>query len=98
MQENRDTNSKPDNEAGIRKDGGVAEGTKNRIGGDGKHGGLLDRATRSLGAARIGSGAGEYTRAGASARAQEERPGGLPVEPAAAQLRIAKRLVPAQRG
>ena len=85
------------NDAGIRKDGGVAEGTENRIGGDGKHGSLLDRATRSIGAARIGSGAGEHTRTGPSTGAEEERPRGLPVEPAAAQLRTADGLVPTER-
>src|SRR5439155_898899 len=83
-------------DAGIRKDGGVAEGTENRIGGDGKHGGLLDRAARGFGAARIGNRAGEYTRAGPRARAEEDGPGGLSVDPAAAQLRAAEGLLPAE--
>jgi len=60
-------------------------------------GSLLDRATRNIGAARIGSGAGEHTRTGPSTGAEEERPGGLPMEPAAAQLRTADRLVPTER-
>ena len=74
----------------------MAEGTENRIGGDGKHGGLLDRAARGFGAARIGNRAGEYTRTGPRARAEEDGPGGLSVDPAAAQLRAAEGLLPAE--
>src|ERR1017187_7867985 len=39
--------------ARVRKEGGLAAGAERRIGSDGKHGSVLDRAARGIGEVRI---------------------------------------------
>ena len=75
---------------GIDSYGGVAESATGRVGGDGEHRSLLDCSARGVGSVRSGSAARGSTATGAGARArQKDRPDGLRVDSAAAQLRIA---------
>src|ERR1022692_618483 len=55
----------------------VAEGAERRIGSDGSHGGVLDRAARGIGEDRIRNSAGGCPAVGQSAWAEEVRPDGL---------------------
>src|ERR1700751_946723 len=52
--------------------GGVAESTAGRVGGQGKHRGVLDCPARGAGSARFASAAGGYPAAGASAGAGQK--------------------------
>src|ERR1035437_10318280 len=60
----------------VRKDGRMVEGAERRIGGNGKHGSVLDCAARGIGEARIGSDAGGYPAVGQGAWPEKGRPGG----------------------
>src|ERR1700722_7651522 len=76
-------------DGGTDTHGGVAESTAGRVGGIRKHRSVLDCPARGAGRARFASAAGGYTATGAGARAgQKDRPDGLRVDSAAAQLRI----------
>src|SRR5436305_4857446 len=84
-------------DAGTATHGGVAESATGRVGGDGEHGGVLDCPARSSRSARFAGAAGGYTATGRGAGTRpKNRPHGLRVDSAAAQLRLAAGFVPTE--
>src|SRR5579863_4147791 len=79
--------------------GGVAEDPAGRVGGDGKHRGLLDCSARGVRRTGVTVAAGGYPAAGKGTGAgQKDRSDRLRVDSTAAQLRLAARFVPAEGG